>query len=194
MIPQQVHGDHIQDVENWPQKAGATALRCDALVTDRSGVLLGVLGADCPAVLIVAPTRHALAVVHAGWRGVAARIVPKTIECLEQRYGIDAEGLGVGIGPGISGSRYEVTTEVAVQIAAAVAPQDASTVVANGRPGHAHVDLIAAIQSQLSAAGVSTARIERHGACTYEDEQRFFSHRREAGMSGRHALVAGWLT
>ena len=154
-------------------------------------MLLGVLGADCPGVLLVAPRRRALAVVHAGWRGVVAGVVPAAVESLVTDYGVEPAELMVGIGPGISAARYEVSIEVAEDIRAAIPAAARAEVVSAGRAGHAYVDLRAALHAQLLACAVHAARIEIHPACTYEDA-RFFSHRRDAGATGRHALVAGW--
>jgi len=190
MVPRQVHGAYVTVVrapDQETQEAG-----CDGLTTDRTGILLGVLGADCPGVLLVAPVQRALAVVHAGWRGVAANIVPAAVSLLVQTYDVRADGILAGIGPGISAARYEVSDAVAAGIRAAIPVTAHSHVVRPGRPGHAHVDLGAALRAQLMASGVPPGSIEVHPSCTFEDP-RFFSHRRDAGVTGRHALVAGWL-
>lgn len=184
--PRQVHGDAVVAVDGPAPVEG-----CDGLIVSRPGLLAGVLGADCPGVLLVAPARRVLAVVHAGWRGVAAGIVPRALGLLSTDHGVEPGALRVGIGPGIAAARYEVSAEVADAIRAALPPAVHREVVQAGRRGHAHVDLQAAIRAQLVAGGVAAASIETHPACTYDDE-RFFSHRRDAGTTGRHALVAGW--
>jgi len=187
LLPHQVHGDAVLQVHTPLDAVG----RCDALSTDQPGVLLGVLGADCPGVLLVHPQRRALAVVHAGWRGVEAGIVPKVVRHLRAAYGSPPEALLAVIGPGISGHRYEVSDDVATRIAGAVPHDGERALRVPGRPGHAHVDLVEAIHRQLRGSDVAAERIARHGVCTYDDH-RFFSHRRDAGRTGRHALLAGW--
>lgn len=185
----QVHGARIVDLDavGRPDPGRADGLTTDAV----GGPPLAVLGADCPGVLLVAPKRRALAVLHAGWRGVVARIVPAGVKRMRARYGARPEELLVGIGPGIGVERYEVSAEVGARIAAG-APHDArQAVLRPGRPGHAYADLRAAIRAQLLAAGVPSAHIEQHPACTYEDE-RFFSVRRDGPETGRHLLVACW--
>lgn len=186
--PRQVHGDRIAVVGDGVAEPEAG---CDGLLTRAPGRLVGVLGADCPGVLLVAPKQRTLAVVHAGWRGVAAGIVLRALERLAQQGSVAPAELLVGIGPGISAPRYEVSDEVASEICAALPDGARPTVVQAGRAGHAHVDLQTAIRAQLVGAGVPGPAIETHPACTFDDE-RFFSHRRDHGVTGRHVLVAGW--
>lgn len=184
----QVHGSTIVATEQGLDDPG----RADGLSTNRpGGPLLGVLGADCPGVLLVAPAVGALAVLHAGWRGVAAGIVPAGIHLMTARYGASAEDMHVGIGPGISGPRYEVSDEVAEALAASVRPADRDDVLTPGRPGHAYADLRAALRAQLLQRGVPAGRIETSPVCTYDDE-RFYSYRRDGPTTGRHLLVAAW--
>nr|MDJ0523243.1 polyphenol oxidase family protein [Planctomycetota bacterium] len=187
--PRQVHGCDVVEVD---AAAEPPDTGCDALITTVPGRLVGVLGADCPGVLLVAPARRVLAVVHAGWRGIEAGIVPRAVAELEARHGVSPAELLAGIGPGISAPRYEVSAEVGERIALAVSADARDVVLRSGRPGHAHADLKAAIEAQLATAGVPRDAIERHPACTYDDA-RFFSHRRDQGITGRHALVAGWM-
>lgn len=187
-VPHQVHGAAIRRVLGTDTDPG----QCDALSTDTPGVCIGVLGADCPGILLVDPVHRALAVVHAGWRGVAARIAPLAVEHLARTYGSQPGSLRVGIGPGISQENYEVDAATAEALAAALPEAPGSDVIRAGRPGHAHVGLVAAIESQLLACEVQAAHIERHAACTHEHPD-LYSHRRAAGITGRHALLAGWL-
>jgi len=186
-VPHQVHGTRIRRVDRPGEDPGA----CDGLSTDRPGILLGVLGADCPGLLLVDPVKRVLVVAHAGWHGVAGDVVRATLEHLRDEYGVAAARVAVGIGPGISAARYEVSDEVATQLAAALPVADTPRVIHPGRRGHAHVDLVEALRRQLVAHGVSATRIGIHGACTFEDA-RFYSHRRDEGVTGRHALLAGW--
>jgi YfiH family protein len=188
--PRQIHGDRIAVLSG---RAALPEEGCDGLLTATPGRLVGVLGADCPGVLLVAPERRTLAVVHAGWRGIAAGVVLRALELLQEHAAAAPGELLVGVGPGISAARYEVSTDVAERIRAALPRQASAEVVRAGRPGHAYVDLQAAIRAQLLGAGVPQASIETHAACTFEDA-RFFSHRRDEGVTGRHALVAGWIS
>ncbi len=190
MTPYQVHGSDVcvvdQETEARP--------RCDALATSRTGILLGVLGADCPGVLLVDEARHALAVAHAGWRGVAAGIVASTIDTLVRRYDCAPSVMRAWIGPGIGAPRYEVDTEVLDSVSRALPAHiglEAEGITRPTRPGHARIDLRRAIRTQLIAAGVDALHVTTVPACTYDDAARFFSHRRDVAKTGRPALVAG---
>jgi polyphenol oxidase len=154
-------------------------------------VAVGVLGADCPGVLLVDPERRALAVVHSGWRGTVAGVVPAALAALVQQHGAEPERLRAAIGPGISAARYDVGEEV-VAAMSALFPVGAG-VVHRSDDGRAHVDLQAAIRAQLLTGGVPAASIETLSRCTYDDATLFFSHRRDGGSTGRHALVAAWV-
>jgi YfiH family protein len=189
LFPHQVHGCGIVRVKGPRAEPG----EADALIVDRPRILVGVLGADCPGVLLVAPQRCALAVVHAGWRGVAARVVPATVARLAREHGVRPSELRAAIGPGISAARYEVEDDVAAQVLRAVPESPArAALTAPTRPGHATLDLVEALRLQLLGCGLPAESVERHGACT-AGEARFFSHRRDHGRTGRHALVAGFL-
>lgn len=184
--PRQVHGTRLVEVEGPGVEPG----EADGLLTDVPGVLLGVLGADCPGVLLADPARRALAVVHAGWRGVAAGIVPAAIARLRARYGCDPCGLWVAVGPGIGQEAFEVGPEVAEALERTVA--GAGAALRRGRDDRWHADLAAVIAAQAVAAGVRAGRVACAPHCTHRDRALFFSHRRDGARAGRHALLAGW--
>lgn len=197
LTPTQVHGATIRalDEATYDTSDGAEAAlqgSFDGWSSDAAGgPILGVLGADCPGVLIVAPASHAFVLLHAGWRGVVAGIVPAGLHLLAARYGASVSDLHVAIGPGISGPNYEVSAEVADAIGESVRASDRDAVLTPGQPGHAYADLRAAIRAQLNQRGVADARIETHAACTFDDA-RFYSYRGDGPEAGRHLLVACW--
>lgn len=184
--PRQVHGAHIVEV----READAQPGEADALMTDRPGVLLGVLGADCPGVLLVDPRRRSLALVHAGWRGIVAGVAPAAVKALALRYGCAPGRLRAGIGPGISQAVYEVGPDVAEALSAS-AP-GARACLARGQTDRWRADLAGLLELQLRASGVPAEAIERSPYCTHRDATLFFSHRRDGVSAGRHALLAGW--
>jgi hypothetical protein len=169
---------------------GTGSPRADGVVLERPGTLAGVLGADCPLVLLVDPVRRVLALVHSGWRGTAAGIVPAAVRFLAGSRGTDPMDIRAAVGPGPCAAHYEVGPEVAQALAPAVADLDAH--LRPGRGDRLHLDLPAAIRSQLRAAGVPDAAVEAWPACSVEAADLFFSQRRDGPAIGRHALVAGW--
>ncbi len=152
----------------------------DAVLTDRPGVLVGVRTADCLPVLLMDPVRRAVAAVHAGWRGVASGVLPNALRGMEHAYGSRPAGIEAAIGPGIGVCCFEVGDEVAAQF-------DGEYV--DRRRIRPHVDLLAALREQLSAAGVD--RVTACSDCTSCDLGKYYSHRAERGRTGRMLAVVG---
>ena len=103
--------------EPWPE--------ADGLVSDGGGQSLWACGADCTPVLLADPVRGAVAACHAGWRGVAGRILIAAVEALE-RGGSRRRDLRAALGPAISGERYQVQREVSGQVARALLAADSA--------------------------------------------------------------------
>ena len=186
-FPRQVHGTSVVVLED---PARTVLGEADAVVTSLPGVAVGVLGADCPGVLIVDPVQRALGVAHAGWRGTLAGVVRATVAALVSRFGSVPEDCLAAIGPGISAPRFEVGPEVADAFRAGFPGSDRC--LSPGRGDRSHLDLALALRLQLEAAGVPPSAIETTGLCTFDERERFFSHRRDGAATGRHALVAMW--
>lgn len=166
----QVHGsDLIVHVPGW--EGWLRGPRADGHVAVIRGTGLAVTIADCVPVLIAHPS-GAVAALHAGWRGTAARIVEKGIEALERR-GCPATELRVHLGPAICGSCYEVSPEV---VRALTGESVAAPMC---------VDLRAIIAGHARALGVR--HVSASPSCTRCDNDRFFSHR--AGDAGRQVAV-----
>lgn len=152
----------------------------DALVTDQPGAALAVTVADCAPVLLADPSRPAVGVAHAGWRGAVARVAQRTVEAMVDRYGTDPAELRVAIGPHIGLDSFEVGPEVAQECAAAF-PSD--VVVHLDRGPKPHADLTAMLLAQLRDAGVDRTRVTTADVDTVTDD-RFFSHRRAMATTG----------
>lgn len=172
-----VHGAEVALID----RPGTVAARCDALVTAVPGLPLFATFADCFPIVLFDPTRPAVALAHAGWRGTAAGVATNTVRALEREFGSRPNDLLAGIGPGICGSCYEVGAEVAERF-----PGNFVRPSANGR---FLLDLAEANRCALIQAGVDPANIFRHGACTLEDE-RLPSHRRDGDGSRFACIVA----
>jgi YfiH family protein len=110
----QVHSDLIHLINRIPPDT----LSGDALITRERGLLLAVQTADCVPVLLADTKRHAIAAIHAGWRGTLARIVAKTIGRMHMEFGSQPADICAAIGPSIGRCSYEVGPEVAAQFSA----------------------------------------------------------------------------
>jgi polyphenol oxidase len=183
-VGQQVHGAGIARVEPESSDAGfrdhgAAFPATDALVTDARGVGVAVLVADCVPVALASPATGRVAVVHAGWRGTAARVMQRTLDAFGETSDIRA-----AIGPAIGPDHYEVGSGV-IDALGGVGPVRVAERTAAGR---CRVDLPGTVEAILEDRGVR--RIERSFDCTACLADRFFSHRRDGRRTGRQALVA----
>jgi len=183
---EQVHGTRIGVVTS--RDGGRVMERTDALVTDEPGVYLMLRFADCVPVLMYAPDRRMVALVHTGWRGAAQRIVGSTVEMMVRHFECDPAEMRVGIGPSIGQCCYEVGTEVS-QAMQAVNEHSPGVVTRRDDRGKAHVDLQVANADQLAALGVR--HVEIAGVCTRCHRDDFYSHRGDNGRTGRFAAVIG---
>jgi polyphenol oxidase len=183
--PHQVHGNRVAVV--GAQDMGQIIAATDALVTNEPGVALLLRFADCVPVLFFDARQRVMAVAHAGWRGVVAGVVPATVETLVSQFGTRATDLWVGIGPAIGPDHYVVGQDV-LDAVTRVLPQDLSLPVAEQRHGSIYLDLTMAVQAQLIGVGVSD--INPAGICTACHTDEWFSHRAEAGATGRFCAVA----
>jgi hypothetical protein len=152
----------------------------DALVTRTAGLALAIAVADCLSLLYVAPA--AVAAAHSGWRGTVAGMPGAALDAVCALSDAAPIDVRVFIGHGIGPCCYRVGEDVAVQFPSDAVIRDASGV---------RLDLVAAARRQLLEAGVAPSRIAGPPVCTSCASEWCFSHRRDAGRSGRHwGLVA----
>lgn len=185
--PRQIHSALVLPAseasgEPWPE--------ADGLVSDQGGQSLWVCGADCTPVLLADPASGRVAACHAGWRGVAGRILPAAIERLAAA-GSDPANLLVALGPAVSGARYPVERWVSLEVAAAMRSQPpepqqalaeliaAGALVPEAEPERDLLDIRAAILCQLQHAGVAPDHCSSCPLCTADEETLFHSWRRD---------------
>ncbi len=167
----QVHSAECVTIgEPWPETQRP---RADALVTDRPGLVLGIVTADCAPVLLADREAGVIGAVHAGWKGALGGVTDTTIAAMEA-LGARRDAIVAVVGPCIAQVSYEVDEGFAARFCAADA--DNARFFAGGRAGHAQFDLPGYVAHRLKAAGcgsVTALQID-----TYADEARFFSFRR----------------
>ena len=156
----QVHGPRVVEAST------DHVTEADGQVTAARGVAPMALVADCVPIALVAP--EGVGMLHAGWRGLAGGIVGEGVAALRA---LGAERIAAAIGPGAGPCCYEVGDEVRAALAT------------NGRT----VDLKVIARTRLEDAGVDV--VHDCGLCTMHDPERFFSHRRDRGVTGRQAGV-----
>ncbi len=187
---EQVHGTHVTLLDAsdagrgaWADSGRNPVETADGLVTCEDDLPLMLLFADCVPIVLVAPTarRRAIAVLHAGWRGVRDRIAAVGVTAIAQAAGCDPCSVLAYIGPHICPADYEVGPEVVSQFA--------NRFVTVSRAGSGALDLEAAVSESLVEAGVPMSAQCSLAACTAEHTDRFYSYRAE-GLTGRHAAIA----
>ncbi len=178
-----VHGPRIHPVGRKRAGAGfdgpgGVVAGSDGLYTSTPGISLAVTLADCVPLVMASPSEGRVAVVHAGWRGMAAGIIQRAAALFAE-----PREVRVAIGPSIGPCHYEVGEDVALAVAAA----SAAGAVTERRGGRLYLALLGTARGVFRAAGIR--RVEDTGLCTACEGRRFFSHRRD-GRTGRQAAVA----
>jgi YfiH family protein len=170
--PHQVHGIDIVHVTHaWGPKAGPKA---DGVVTNRPGIVLGVLSADCAPILFADPVARIIGATHAGWRGALAGAAEATLTAMEA-LGAKRQDIIAAIGPCIGPKAYEVGLEFEAAHLAADA-QALPFFRPHIRSDKRYFDLPGYLAHRLSRAQIRT--VENLELCTYTHPDRFFSYRR----------------
>ena len=145
----------------------------DAMVTDRPGLILGILTADCVPVLFADAQAGVIGAAHAGWKGAIGGVTGNTIAAMEA-LGARREAIACAIGPCIGRASYEVTADFVHRFEADHAGN--ARFFTPGREGHHQFDIAAYVAARLADAGIRT--IEMLDQDTYGQADRFYSYRR----------------
>lgn len=167
----QIHSPTVVQVQRPWSQAGRP--QADAMVTDRPGIVLGVLTADCAPVLFADASAGVVGAAHAGWRGALAGVTDATIEAMEAA-GARREHIAAVVGPCIAQESYEVDSVFREKFLEADAENE--RFFANGPAGKPQFSLSAYVLHRLIAAGVQQAETLRLD--TYGDPELFYSYRR----------------
>ncbi len=153
--------------------------KADAMVTDRTGIMLGILTADCAPILLADGKAKVIGAAHAGWNGALSGIIESVVAAMT-RLGAERENICAAIGPCIGQPAYEVGPEFEARFRS----QDASNsrfFAPSNRPGYWQFALEDFIAARLKQAGVGS--IAPLSVCTYASESDFFSYRRATHRS-----------
>jgi hypothetical protein len=172
----QCHSTYVTEAtENKPYD------QCDALITNRKGILLSVSTADCAPILICEPVVNVVATIHSGWKGTANSIVHTTVERLVHLYQAIPRNIIAFVGPCAKACCYEIGTNVASSFDDSVIER---------RDGKLFLRLEHAIENQLKACGIPAEHIETNHECTICN-RTFHSWRRDKERSGRMYSAIG---
>jgi len=186
ILPHQVHGVEVRNITaeflSMPENRRKEILEgVDAVMTNQKGVCIGVSTADCIPVLLYDEEHHAVAAIHAGWRGTLARIVDKTVGEMALAYQTAPKNLKAVIGPGISLESFEVGDEVYEAFKQAGFPMGE---IAEQKEKW-HINLPLCNKQTLIHCGVPGENIQDCGICTLLHSDEYFSARKLGIDSGR---------
>ncbi len=187
----QVHGSTVKRLHAGADAAPLTT--ADAAWTSQRGLACTVGAADCMPVLFALHDGSAVAAAHAGWRGLAAGVLPATLRALCEGMSAQPKDCTVWLGPCIGPLQFQVGAEVLLAFGADPACPEARFFTPSGAAdGSARwlANLPALALAQLRRAGVTD--VVNSGQCTFSDPSNFFSYRRD-GITGRHAAAIGLL-
>lgn len=182
VIPRQTHSNNVITITNWPIDEKPEDV--DAVVTNVPNLIIGINTADCVPIILVDESSHVIASVHAGWRGVVARIASCTIEEM-CKIGSNPNDIIAYIGPCIHENCFEVGEEVANQFSNEFISRKYGT-----KP---HINLIAAVKKELVENGIRIENIivdSSKESCTRCNPDRYFSARALGINSGRNFTFA----
>ncbi|MFA5184497.1 MAG: peptidoglycan editing factor PgeF [Patescibacteria group bacterium] len=166
-----VHGGQAAVIGS--DSRGKSVAGYDALITDQPGAILTVTVADCLPLYFYDRAKQAIALAHAGWRGVLTPITKNVLAALATHYGSRPADIEVFIGPHLQKCHFTVKEDVASQFVAY--PSLIS------RSDKIYIDLAGIVRQQLIEAGVRSEQIRSSDECTYELADKYFSYRRDGG-------------
>jgi YfiH family protein len=202
---EQVHGNEIQKVTKQHAGAGAYSREHaiqsrDAFITNEPGIFLHVLFADCVPIYFYDPVKRIVGLAHAGWRGTELRIAAETLEAMYREYGSKANDIMAVIGPSIQACCYEVNEPIVSKFGETMRELGILNNTGDGTPviytcrreGKYNLNLQEMNRQIMIKAGIMPSHIEISSLCTSCRTDLFFSHRKEAGKTGRMAAWIGF--
>ncbi|MBR7552807.1 peptidoglycan editing factor PgeF [Allobacillus sp. GCM10007491] len=188
----QIHGDRIVDLtdrqmDDKQLQHDKPLLDADGMFSNDSNDFLVTYYADCVPLYVIDSKNHYFGMAHAGWKGTVKGIGKKLVETFQQK-GSKLSDMHVAIGPSISQTHYEVNDAVAEQI-----PKEHAQILVATKPGHYLLDLKTLNERIFVEAGIRPDQILKTNYCTFEQEDLFYSYRRDQGKTGRMAAFLGVL-
>lgn len=183
VLSKQTHGDVIHNVTEEDCGNGILTENkfdsVDALITDKKGIPMVTLFADCVPLFFLDKKQGVAALAHSGWKGTVKRIGQKTVEKMKKEYGSRPEDILSAIGPSIQECHFEVGDEVAE-----IFLKEFGMETAVKYDEKYHVNMQKAIERQLLESGIPQENIDNCGICTYCNSDLLFSHRKTNGQRG----------
>lgn len=181
-LPIQKHTNQIHVLES-----NIDPVVADAVMTDRSDVLIGIIVADCVPVLVYDRNRKIICAVHAGWKGTAGGILEKALLLMMKRFNARPDDILVSIGPSIKKCSYEVDAHVKD----AVENKTGQGNYIDPKGDKYMVDLAEANRIQAVNSGVPEKNIWKSEDCTFCNPEKYYSYRYAKETTGRQGGFIG---
>ncbi len=176
----QVHGNSILVLDSRQEaRPHRSIFKADALITNQPNLPLAVLTADCLPIFMFDTGNRAIALVHAGWRGLHKKIINKVIAGMSERFSTKPSNLVAALGPAIRQCCYEVGEDFLD-----IFPKGAFR-----KNSRLYLNLAEVAARQLADNGVFKERIYDSRICTHCSSREFFSYRREGNKAGRSMAI-----
>ncbi|UKS30264.1 peptidoglycan editing factor PgeF [Paenibacillus sp. HWE-109] len=192
---EQVHGNEVTIVSLEERGSGRASREAaiqakDGFITKETGIVLCAQFADCVPLFFYDPIKRVVGLAHAGWKGTVLNISKATIALMTNTFGSSASDIRTAIGPSIGACCYEVDQSVADRVKAVLdevqaAPEEHSTVIVAKENSKYMLNLQELNRKLLQQAGILSSHIEVSQLCTSCNTDKFFSHRKEGGATGR---------
>jgi len=179
----QVHSADLV-IADYP-RAGRDHVRADIILTAAAGVTLFMRFADCVPILLYDPHRHAIGLAHAGWLGTVRQAARIAVEGMVNRFGSHPSDLLAGLGPAIGLDHYQVGDDVRSAFHESFGEK--ADQYLHRIDGRMYLDLAGANRELLVSSGVG--QVEQAGICTACFVSDWYSHRAEAGRTGRFGAL-----
>jgi len=176
----QAHGKNVKYVKEEHKGSGALTYESsiadvDGFMTDKKGIPLAILTADCLSIFIYDPKRPAVVLLHAGWRSTEKDIAAEGIRALQEKFGSSPQRLFVGFGPSIRSCCFEVDKNFKSNFPFGISTRD----------GRNYMDIALMNKQQLINCGVQEKNIFDPEFCTFSKNEDYFSFRKEGDACGR---------
>jgi len=180
----QVHGNEIITATG-PRSLNEPHKKADGIITNLKGITLFMRFADCVPILLFAPSKHVIGLVHAGWQGTVKRVVQSAINKMETEFEVNPSSIVAGIGPSICADHYQVGENVIDEVNKNL-PEFTSDILIR-RDKADFLDLWQANSLLLQQSGVEN--IELSNFCSFDNTSEWYSHRAEGFHSGRFGVL-----
>lgn len=189
---EQIHSNNVYVVKENDSGKGSldynnSLKNIDALITNSSNIVLFSYYADCVPLYFFDPQNKVIALAHAGWKGTLTKIALKVLKKMKLNFSTKIDNCLVAIGPAISKKNYEVDKNLIKKFDKEF--KNISNFVAQKSENKYLLDLKSLNENMLLETGVSKENLIKSKHCTYEDNENFFSYRRDNGKTGRMASI-----